>query len=420
MRFGIPARSVFRFAEGAEVGPAPRWPAPIRPLTQGRQAPTVASAEIPQGRIAIVGTGFVADFYMRSLATFPGLSVVGAFDIDAERLAAFCAHWKVPVCANLADLLRDGPGAPDIVLNLTNPDAHHAVSRACLEAGRHVYSEKPLATTMDDAQDLQVLALARGLMLASAPCSVLGEAAQTAWLALRRREIGTVRLVYAELDDGFLAEAPFRSWRSPSGAPWPYADEFRVGCTLEHAGYYLTWLMAMFGSVETVVSASGRLVADRLPGEGSAPDFACATLFFETGVVARLTCSIVAPHDHTIRFIGDDGILEIDRCWDNHAPVRVRRRHTLRRRLIDSPFARVVRIRGKTHPKVARWGATAMNFALGPIEMLSALREGRPCRLSTAFALHLTEVSLAIQNGGGRQVMRTACPPIEPMPWAQP
>jgi hypothetical protein len=60
-----------------------------------------------------------------------------------------------------------------------------------------------------------------------------------------------------------------------------------------------------------------------------------------------------------------------------------------------------------------------MNFALGPAEMFAALRESRQCRLSTGFALHLNEVTLAIQNANGLQHMQTVCPPIEPMPWAQ-
>ena len=93
-------------------------------------------------------------------------------------------------------------------MNLTNPASHFEVSRACLEAGKHVYSEKPLATNMDDARALCALAESKGLMLASAPCSVLGEAAQTLWLALRRNEIGKVRLVYAELDDDFVPRRP--------------------------------------------------------------------------------------------------------------------------------------------------------------------------------------------------------------------
>ncbi len=372
------------------------------------------------GRIGIVGTGFVADLYMRSLKTFPKIKVVKASDIDQARLAAFCIHWNVSAARSLEELLADGPESPDLILNLTNPSAHFEVSRACLEAGKHVYSEKPLATNMVDARALCALAESKGLMLASAPCSILGEAAQTLWLAMRRNEIGTARLVYAELDDDFVTKTPYRNWLSESGAPWPYRDEFVVGCTLEHAGYYLTWLMAMFGTVEKVIAGSANLIESKL-GEGvqTAPDFSCAILFFKSGLVARLTCSIIAPHNHRIRIIGDTGVLEVDQGWDNEAAVRVRRRYVIRRRLVNSPVARRVRIKGTTHPKVKRWGAAAMNFALGPAEMLAALKEKRPSRLSAGFSLHLNEVTLAIQNGIGVQVMQTVCPPIEPMPWAR-
>ena len=371
--------------------------------------------------LGIVGTGFVADLYMRSLKTFPDLKVVAATDINQTRLAAFCEQWGVHAAPNLQQMLNGGVGAPDLILNLTNPNAHFNVSRACLEAGKHVYSEKPLAMTIDDARSLCSLAESRGLMLASAPCSILGETAQTLWLALRRNEIGKPRLIYAELDDDFVSQAPYRKWRSESGAPWPFRDEFTVGCTLEHAGYYLTWLMAMFGSVSKVVAASASVVTNKL-GDGveTAPDFSCATLFFESGLVARLTCSIVAPHDHSMRIIGDTGILEVDQAWDNSAAVRVRRRHIFRRKLINSPFAKRIKLGRATHPKVARWGAAAMNFALGPAEMVAALKEARPCRLSAGFALHLNEVILAVQSGAGSQTMQTKCPPMEPMPWALP
>lgn len=378
-----------------------------------RRSPARASTSLK--RVALVGAGFVADFYVRSLATFPEMRIVAVFDTDPARLAAFCAHWKLPAVESLDALLA---AEPDIVLNLTNPAAHFEVSRACLEAGFHVYSEKPLATSMEDAFALEELARERGLMLASAPCSFLGKAAQTVALALRRNEIGKVRLVYAELDDDFLPRAPYQAWRSASGAPWPYADEFRTGCTLEHAGYYLTWLIAAFGPVRRVVAASANLIPEKLGGDETAPDFSCATLFFASGVVARLTCSIVAPHNHALRIIGDDGVIEVDHCWDNDAPVRVRRRHVVRRKLINSPLTRRVKISGPTHPEAGRWGATAMNFALGPKEVLDAIDEGRPCRLSAAFGLHLNEVTLAIQKGEGETLMRTDCPPIEPMQWA--
>jgi predicted dehydrogenase len=371
--------------------------------------------------LGIVGTGFVADLYMRSLKTFPDLKVVVATDIDPSRLAVFCDYWKIRPARSLQEMLGSGGvDSPDLILNLTNPASHFEVTRACLEAGKPVYSEKPLATRIEDAHALCVLAQTKGLMLASAPCSVLGEAAQTLWLALRRKEIGQVRLVYAELDDDFVPQAPYQKWRSETGAPWPSHDEFTIGCTLEHAGYYLTWLMAMFGTVDKVITASANLLPDKL-GRGvlSAADFSSATVFFKSGVVARLTCSILAPHDHSLRVVGDGGILQLNEAWNNDAAVRVRRRFVFRRRLMNSPFARRIKITGATHPKVKRWGAAAMNFALGPAEMIAALKEARPSRLSPGLALHLNEVSLAIQSGGGLHVMQTTCPPMEPMSWAK-
>lgn len=357
---------------------------------------------------------------MRSLATFPHVSVDRVYDRDASRLSAFAAHWNVPTRATLDDFFQDLP-AGSVILNLTNPKSHFEINKACLEAGHHVYSEKPLAIDMGDAQALYDLAEQQGLMLASAPCSVLGEAAQTLGKALQDGVAGTPRLIYAELDDGFIPQAPFADWTSESGAPWPADDEFRVGCTLEHAGYYLAWLISYFGSVRRVVAASAEVVPDKDPSGAGTPDYASATLFFENGPVTRLTCSIVAPHDHQIRVIGDAGVLGLKRAWDNRAPVKFFRRLRLRRRLLEMPFGRRIRLSNPTHPFAGKWGAANMNFALGPLEMIESLQENRQCRLSNAFALHLNEVTLAIQNAGDTncvQDMTTRCEPMEPMPWA--
>ncbi|MFW2542734.1 Gfo/Idh/MocA family protein [Primorskyibacter sp. 2E107] len=370
-------------------------------------------------QILILGCGFVADLYMRSLAAMPDIRVAGVFDIDAARLDQFCRFWAVPSQPSFEALMAAAPGA--LVLNLTNPDAHFSTTRACLDAGHPVYSEKPLAMRLDDAKSLHALALAKGLILASAPCSVLGEAAQTLGHALRNGIAGTPRAIYAELDDGFIPQAAYTRWTSESGAPWPYDDEFRVGCTLEHAGYYLGWLIGWFGSVRTVVAASAEVVPEKAGTGPFAPDLSVAALFFENGPVTRLTCSIVAKHNHAIRITGDKGVLGCDAAWDNAAKVRFARRMTVRRRLMESPFPRRIRLSGPTHPKVKRWGAAAMNFMLGPAEVLEALRDGRESRLGGDFALHMTEVTLAIQNAGehsGAQAMTTRCAPMEPMPWA--
>jgi predicted dehydrogenase len=373
--------------------------------------------------IAIVGTGYVADLYMRSLQSFPEIRVAAAFDIDAERLRAFCTYWRVPAANSLDELLDARYRAVSLILNLTNPESHHQVSMRCLQAGKHVYSEKPLALDMDAAYALHALAKKQDLLLASAPCSLLGETAQTLWLALRENRIGKPHLVYAELDDGYVAQAPYRHWQSESGAPWPYRNEFSIGCTLEHAGYYLTWLIAMFGPVQKVIAASANLLQDKI-GDGSrtAPDFSCATLFFASNVVARLTCSIIAPHNHKILVVGEKGSLEVGECWDNNAAVRLRRRYAIRRKLVNSPIAKRVRIIGPTQQKVRRRGAAAMNFALGPAELLAASAEHRQPRLNSHLALHLNEITLAIQNAediSGVSIMQTGCPPIEPMPWAR-
>lgn len=84
---------------------------------------------------------------------------------------------------------------------------------------------------------------------------------------------------------------------SPSGAPWPYKDEFEVGCTLEHAGYYVTWLAAFFGPAKSVTSFAGCQIPDKGtdgPLEVLAPDFAVGCIEFACSVAARVTCSIVA------------------------------------------------------------------------------------------------------------------------------
>ncbi len=371
------------------------------------------------GGLVIVGCGFVADLYMRSVAVMPGLRVLGAWDRDADRLAAFAAHWGVPALPDMAAVKDRARGG--VVLNLTNPSSHAQVSREMIEAGLHVWSEKPMTLTLDDARDLHALAAARGVHLASAPSSVLSQAAQTLQHALRQGVAGTPRLVYAELDDGFIPQAPVGQWRSASGAPWPAADEFRTGCTLEHAGYWLAWLIAFFGPVRTVVAASAELVPGKLGVTGGAPDFSVATLFFRAGLVARLTCSIAAPHDHRLRVIGDRGVIEVPEAWNNAAKVRFRKRLVIRRRLLESPLPRRLRLPGPSHPHVAREGAAAMNFALGPAEMLDAIAAGRVPRLAGDFALHLTEVTLAIQDAGdsvGARTMTTTCAPLEPMPWA--
>jgi predicted dehydrogenase len=381
-------------------------------------------------QFAIVGCGYVADFYLATLANHPDLELVGVYDRDPDRGRRFADFHSRRLYKSYDELLDDK--RVELVANLTNPDNHYEVSRRALEAGRDVYSEKPLATRLDDAEALVALAEARDLLLTSAPCSVLGETAQTLWKALRDGRIGMPRLVYAELDDGNVPLMSHQKWVSDSGARWPAKDEFEVGCTLEHAGYYLTWLTTFFGPARRITSFAHVLQPDkRIALDRVTADYATASLEFASGVIGRMTCSLYPPHDHRLRIFGDGGTLGIDASWDYGAPVKLSRRHRFTTRAEKHPaLARVVGLGPRRLPLVRKpefayktsGGSNPMDFCRGIAELAAARRDRRAPRLSARWALHVNELVLTMQDPaelGTQREIRTDFAPMEPMPWAR-
>ncbi len=382
-------------------------------------------------RVAVIGCGYVSAFYAATFPNHPQLELAGVFDRISEHADAFSRHFGVRQYMTLADVLGDP--SVDAVANLTNPHSHFEISRDALLAGKHVYSEKPLAMKLDDAEQLVTLARQRGLQLCSAPCNLLGETAQTMWRALHENKIGKVRLVYAELDDGLIHRLAYEQWVNEFGRPWPYQDEFEVGCTLEHAGYYVSWLVAFFGPIQRLTTFPAILVPDkqtRLPVHAMAPDFSCACLEFQSGVVARLTCGIVAPHDHRLQIFGDEGTLSTEDGWYYDSPVYFEPFSTLSTRMKKLPLA--ARLRGVHRrrlplvrsPKTSftyRTGGHRMDFARGIAEMADAIDQGRDSRLSGDFSLHINEAVLKLQTpvaGNATQTMQTTVGECSPMPWA--
>lgn len=368
-------------------------------------------------KIALVGCGYVADFYIRTLPNHGDLELVGVYDCIQDRLRKFADYYSVRAYRCLDELLEDEQ--VQLVVNLTNPGSHFAVSKVSLEAGKHVYSEKPLSMDFDEAKVLTGLADRQGLGISSAPCSLLGETAQTMWRALREEAIGKPRLVYASMDDGMIPRTNYREWRSESGSPWPWQDEFQVGCTLEHAGYHLTWLIAFFGPAKTVTSAAVTIFPEKGGNkrvDAVAPDFSSAVIEFTSGIVARLTCSIVAPVDRGFRIVGDTGVLSTKDCWEYGAPVYVRSAATRGRKkkleLVRSP---------KTKHHCG--GVHHMDFSRGVAELAAAARAGKRGPMPADFGLHVNEITLAIQSPGQfgcPYTLTTSCKPPEPMPWSQP
>jgi predicted dehydrogenase len=365
-------------------------------------------------QIGFVGCGYTADMYIQSLKKYPHLELVAVTDRDQKRALQFGSYYSVKTCPTIEALLAE-PNI-EMIVNLTNPNSHFEVSKVCLEAGKHVYSEKPLTVTFSEAQALVDLASRKGLYLSSAPCGILGETAQTLWKALRNGEIGTVRVVYAEFDDGPVQLQDPHIWRSASGAPFPYRDEFEVGFTISHAGYYLTWFTAFFGPAKSITAYSSCLwpnkqVVAEEPLYVTNPDFSVACVTFESGVVVRLTCSLLAPHNHGMRIVGDKGVLTVEECLNYSAPVYLDKYSRLKFRAERYPIT-------KTYPFIKAWldfdyrvyppvkksswkkrnARHRQDYARGVAELARAITERRPARLPADYCLHVTELVWAIQN----------------------
>jgi predicted dehydrogenase len=385
-------------------------------------------------RFAIVGCGYIAASYADSLRHYPTLSLVGAWDRNQSNLEKFVNRWPCRAYGSEAELLADV--SVETVLNLTNPRSHAEITRAALLAGKHVYSEKPLGMNAEEARCLVELTHSRGLMLASAPCSVLSETAETVWHALRADTIGKVRLVYANFDDGMIAPhmSPW-TWRNEVGIPWPAKDEFETGCTYEHAGYLLTWLAAFFGPARRVTSFASCQILDKgLAVEKMAPDFAVGCLEYDHNIVARVTCSLIAPFDKSLTIVGDKGVLSVDNVRHEHCPVRYRlyaqgrisagieRRLNRVRRALTMTEPKTGWTSWRRYPYVASppsWlaGHKPVDFLRGPAEMGAALEAGRPCRLPAELGWHIAELVDALQNPNGRdgrQAIASTFPRLAP------
>jgi predicted dehydrogenase len=373
-----------------------------------------------QTGIAFVGCGYVADYYASALAAHPELKLLGVHDRDSERSDRFSARYAVRAHSSLEALLADPK--VEIVVNLTPAFAHYEVSMLALEAGKHVYSEKPLTVCDDDSARLVDTAKRMGCQLSGAPCCVLGESAQTIWRAIRDGAIGTVRVAYAEVDVGPVHLMPHGRWRSASGAPWPFREESRLGCVRGHGSYPVAWLAAMFGPVREVTSFTSRRPEQPSEDFERGPELGVACLTFDGGVVARVTAGLLARRDRSIRIFGDGGMLATADCSNDRSPVVWRRYMSVRRRLLFGPWPRRRPLLRSGLRAVRYRGAQRRDFASGIADLAGAIREGRSPRLSAEFCRHTTEVVLAMHDSGpgqpARRAIRSSFSRLAPMPWA--
>jgi predicted dehydrogenase len=161
-------------------------------------------------RIGVVGVGKISEQYFATFPSLPGLELVAVADLDTARAATVAKEQNVE--ALTVDALILSPNV-DAVLNLTIPAAHVEIDTRALEAGKHVFGEKPLALAPEDARAMVALAAKTGLRLGSAPDTVLGTGVQTA------RQL---------LDSGRIGDAVGASafWSAPGHERWHPAPQF--------------------------------------------------------------------------------------------------------------------------------------------------------------------------------------------------
>ena len=202
--------------------------------------------------IGIIGCGVISDTYFKLAPLFKGVEIVACADIAPAYAKAKADQYSVRAMSVDA-LLKDD--AIDAVINLTVPNAHYQVSHESLSAGKHVYSEKPLALTYKMAKKLVAEADKRGLKIGAAPDTFLGGGGQTARKLLDNGTIGDVVAGSAHvMSHGMEHWHPNPTFFfKPGGGPM-----------LDIGPYYLTALVNLLGPVKTVTAMAKKGFAERI------------------------------------------------------------------------------------------------------------------------------------------------------------
>jgi predicted dehydrogenase len=351
--------------------------------------------------VALVGCGKVATQYAHHLGGYRSVRVVACADADLDRARQLAAEHGIPRSCSTEEALAAAD--VDIVANLTPPQAHASVSRAALEAGKHVYSEKPLATSLHEARAIVAAAESARLMLGCAPDTFLGGGLQTCIALLDEAAIGEV----------VGADAAYRVSGHEHWHPDPtFFYQPGGGPALDLGPYLVTALVAMLGAVrgvagfaraaraERVVSSEPRR-GDRIPVHVAT--HSAAVLEFVGGPLATLTVTWdVAVPESVLVVHGTEGTL---RCPDPDTfggPISLRRAGS--DAWVDVPL---------------RFPADVGRGA-GIADMAAALESGTSTRVSAGLALHVLEVLLAVADGTSTGIAISSPVdrprPIEPMP----
>jgi len=344
-------------------------------------------------RVGLIGTGRISDIYLKNIKGFSGVEIVACGSLNMDESRAKATEYGVPCVMSPDEIIAD----PDIdaVLNLTIPAAHAEISLAALEAGKHVYSEKPFVADLVDGRRILDLAGSCGLKVGNAPDTFFGGR----WQTLRKL-----------LDTGVIGEPHGVSAFVPTSGVerhHPNPDFYYAkggGPLLDLGPYYLAAMVFCLGPITRVAGLGRKREASRMIENGprygemmsvEIDTHSLSLIEFESGVTGQMMLSFDVWESETPRLeiYGTHGTLCIpdpdpgDGANIFQGPVWVRTRDTARWTMRPRPKAPADwQIAENTH---------GLNFdarGVGLVDLAWAVREGREPRASGALALHLCEV----------------------------
>ena len=262
-------------------------------------------------KIGMIGCGVISRQYLESFGILPDVQLVAVADLDPARAQAVADAHQGVRALSVDELIAD----PEVetVLNLTIPAAHAEVDQKAIAAGKNVYSEKPFAVTTAEGAAVLAAAQAAGVLVGSAPDTVLGTGTQTARAAIDEGMIGTPIAAMATMV-------------CPGHERWhPQPDFYYVpggGPLLDMGPYYLHALVTLLGPISSVIGAASRIRDERTIGSGpragetipvSTDTHVTGVLVHESGVLSTLVMSFdaVATAARPIEIHGTEGSLAV-------------------------------------------------------------------------------------------------------------
>jgi predicted dehydrogenase len=339
-------------------------------------------------KVGIIGCGNISTQYIKGCRLFDVIDLVACADIDMDRAQATAQEYGLTACS-VAELLADP--AIEIVINLTIPATHAEVSLAAIAAGKHVQSEKPLAISRADGQQILAAAAAKGVRLGCAPDTFLGGGLQTCRKLIDDGEIGQPVGATA-----FMMSGGPESWH-----PNPiFFYQQGAGPMFDMGPYYLTALIHLLGPVVRVSGASRISFAERVAtsqarqGERipvEVPTYVAGLLNFASGPIASLITTFDVPGGSNlpnIEIYGSEGSLRAPDPNIFGGPVLLRRAGS--KEWQEMPLS---------HDSEVMRG-------IGVADMATAIRAGQPHRTSGELAYHVLDLMHAFEDSSqsGRHI----------------